>query len=383
MTKRKKSGIVVFILVMALAVGIFVVFQFVLNPLINTNKTPIAFFTLNDSSGRIVAVYYKTVYHSSSKNNTGSGTTYTDSYDEIKGYVIELVDPVANAVITSVTIKRKPDEIDRSKVFMNNKNEIYIIFSPSSSSKSKQFIEVRKIDGDQIEEATAPNMEGLIFESFCDDYAIVKNQYNEKQCLDYSTGIISKDVCKNKNTSASTKDGTQFFLVPYSEGSTRYLPYFMKYTPDDDFYDGSPGDDLYRSLEKPYTADLSYNPNDRTRAASIQELNMWSKKMKKKEFVKKLLQGENGEVVLNVPNVLFESDSTWLVAATDNGVSKFYYFNTTSLLWSVEVPKQKEEKGNRSYSLTQSKNDFLITSNDSWILCVDNEKGTVKWKYPK
>lgn len=379
---KSKKGILGFILVITLAVGIFVVFQFVLNPLINTRKHPIAFFALNDGSERIVAVYYKTEYHGSSKNNTGSGTNYTDAYDEIKGYVIELVDPVANKVISSVTIKKKPDEIDRSKVFMNDKNEIYIIFSPSSTSKSKGFVEVRKINGDQIEVGSAPNMDGLIFESFEDDFAIVKNQYNEMQCLDYATGIISKAGCKhtNGNYAETMNDGTRFFLLPYDVGSTRYIPYFLNYVPDDNFYDGKPGDDLYRSLQKPFTMDLAYNPDDKTRATDLNTFTRCTKKMKKPEYVNKI---QNGELILNVPNVLFETDSTWLLTATDNGISKFYYFNTTSLIWSVEVPKLSEEIPNRSYILNPTQKDFIIISNDNWILCVDNDRGTIKWKYPK
>lgn len=370
-----------FIIIMLLVVAT-ILFFYLLNPSLNTKKYPLNFLSLNQDSKNIVVVYYETeIYNDFYRVDPGTGNQeYSEAHEITKGYLVELVNPINGNLLSSIRIERKPDEISATKVFITKDNKVYLVYTPSSGSKSEPFIEVISLKDDKLTMDIAPKISGFKLKEYNETNAKLINEFNEVFVLDFETGSLqAESKSDNKKVKSKSKMASQFFFAKYLPNSTRHIPYFLKYTTDDNYFSGTPGDMLNVLIQSPYDMSLDYNPSQFTKVSSKESINMYSSKIKKPEILKELLFN-NKQQILNRPNVVFVSDSTCLLMAENKEEKQVFYFMTQdSISWSIDVPKT--EKKILSVSLVKRDNDFIISSDKDWIMKLSNE-GKVKWKYP-
>lgn len=381
MSKKNKKPLLIILMIVGV-IAAMTLYYLVFYPLLNIHKYPLAFLTLENEPEKLVAVYYLKRNHPSQEQDSETGRTYSPSYESIIGYKLELVNPMNGKVISSLRIKKRPDEISNTHVFMTTKGELYLVFIPSSVSESKAFTEVFTIKGDSIIQLPEKDLEGFAFTNVYPDYALLKNEYNETRCLNFKTGEFTDGNCDQMvmNKKNQAKDSTQFFFVPNSQESTRYFPHFLKYIPDDDFYAGSTGDDLRQSMFNPFTMDLSYNPGELTMATGQEITNRTQNKIRPPELLRQITGKDGQPLLLNTPEVLLENDTLCLLTSTAESKTWLYCLSTTKMLWKCEMPAQTNEKEPISLQTTHGR--YIIRSPVSWVLCLD-AGGNTLWKYPK
>jgi len=298
--------------------------------------------------------------------------------------------------------------------FVTDSNEIFILFHPDNSifkgdEKVPSYVSRLKIQGDSMLELPDIDLQNFSFDITKssglvgkeDGYALLKNEFNEKHFLHFSSGEIEKTLHASKvhkqRKDRPTKDNAYeqlFFFCPTETGSSRTQLYFLKYMPSSKnaMFSYLPGYKAPRAgarFKQKYFSDFSERPKyypstitNYSRPGVEAEINT----IKNPEQLLKINDKNGAEPFYVEPSVLFQSDSTALFSSKENSWYSLHFANSRTRVWTIPVPEtkntnQKEITAEDFTLVKQSANTYWVLLKNHWLACINGETGTVVWSY--